>query len=70
MKPRRFAADRVPLLYLAISVPGGVSVVVHDFHVFRAADCPPETHAPLPVDAYAVLAGAIVLQGLQLVARW
>jgi hypothetical protein len=45
-------------------------VLVHDFDLFRAGSCPDETHAPLPFDADAVLADAIVFQRFQLVARW
>jgi hypothetical protein len=46
-----------------------LSVVVHDFDIFRAGGCPDETYAPLPIDADAVLAGAVVFQRFQLVAR-
>lgn len=46
-----------------------LSVVVHDFDIFRAGGCPDETYAPLPIDADAVLAFAVVFQRFQLVAR-
>lgn len=45
-------------------------MVVHDFDVFRAGDGPDETCAPLPIDADAVLAGAVVFQCFKLIARW
>jgi len=44
-------------------------VVIHDFDVLGATGCPHKAHAPLPVDADAVLASAIVLEGFELIAR-
>src|SRR5258706_11741463 len=41
------------------------SVVVHDLHVFRAAVTPHEAHAPLVVDADAVLPVAVAMQPLE-----
>jgi hypothetical protein len=46
-----------------------LSAVVHDFDIFRAGGGPDETYSPLPFDADAVLAGAVVFQRLHLVAR-
>src|SRR3954464_1072604 len=44
------------------------SVIVHDLDLFCASVSPSETQAPLIVDADAVLAGAIPVQGLQAIA--
>src|SRR5271165_2450522 len=49
----------------------GISlVVVDDFDMIWTSWCPYEADAPLLVDADAVLAGAIALQGLEPVVRW
>ena len=45
------------------------SVVVHDFDIFRAGGGPNEKYSSLPIDADAVLVGAVVFQRFQLVAR-
>jgi len=39
------------------------------FDPFSMSVCPDEAQAPLPTDAYAVLAESISLKGFQLVAR-
>lgn len=60
-------------MYRAHAIDGkfhvALSVVIHDFDVLGSAGCPHKAHAPLPVDADAVLASAIVLEGFELVAR-
>jgi hypothetical protein len=40
-------------------------VVIDNFHVFRPAPRPAKAHPPLPIDADAVLAGAIAFQRLE-----
>ena len=45
-------------------------VVVHDLNLVGTVDLPDEAHPPLVVDTDAVLAFAVILQGLQVVARW
>jgi len=45
-------------------------MVVNDLHVFGTCSGPPETDAPLVVDAYGMLPGTIPLQSLQVVSGW
>ena len=49
---------------------GPTSVVIHNFHVGHSFFCPNKTHAPLVVDADAVLTMTIAGQHLQPVAWW
>ena len=43
-------------------------MVVNDFDPLSMSVCPHEAQAPLPTDAYAVLAESIALEGYQVVA--
>jgi hypothetical protein len=45
-------------------------VVVHDFHAVGSIVVPSEAHAPLGVDADAVLAQSVTFEGFQRVAGW
>jgi hypothetical protein len=45
-------------------------MIIHNFNVVRVFAVPAEANAPLVVDAYAVLSGAIAFQGFQAVAGW
>ena len=49
--------------------PAG-SVVIDNFHTVCTIVMPSKAHAPLIVDADAVLAFSIALKRLQLIARW
>src|SRR5680860_327587 len=45
-------------------------VVIDDFYVVRVSRPPAKTDPPLPIDANAVLPGAVAVEPLQPVARW
>jgi hypothetical protein len=44
-------------------------VVIHDFDAFRACSRPNEAHAPLVIDADAVLAGSAPAERFETIAR-
>lgn len=45
-------------------------MVIGNFNISRSAGVPLKAHAPLPIDAYAVLPYPITREGFQFIARW